>query len=136
MHSENGTEPGPVVATAGADATPRDTAHQAAHLLEMAARDAELWLSEAKGEAAQVREVAREEAAQLVASARAEAEQLLVSARTEAEQVRAELEATKRHHEGRLAELERLATENRDHLRQHLSDMLGRVDAQHPADDG
>jgi cell division septum initiation protein DivIVA len=135
MHPENGTEPGPAVATASAHPTPRDAAHQAARLLEMAARDAELWLSEAKGEAAQLRQVAREEAEQLVAAARAEADTLLGSARSESERVRAELDAAKRHHEGRVAELERMATENREHLRQHLTELLGRVDGQGPVDD-
>lgn len=134
MHPDS-TEPGPRVTTAGEDESPRDAAHTAAHLLEMAARDAELWLTEARGEAAQVREVAREEAARLVATARAEAEALLDSARTESQRVREELEAARRHQEGRVAELERLATENREHLRQHLTDMLGRVDGRQPADD-
>jgi cell division septum initiation protein DivIVA len=97
--------------------------HSAAHLLEITARDAELWVAEA-----------RSEAAALVDKARAEAEALVAEARTEAARVRAELEEARRGSQAELAELERLATQHRDQLRRHLTDLLAQVSDPAPED--
>ena len=138
MHQDTGSHPAPDAAPGDRNATPSD-ASQAAHLLEMAARDVDQWLAEARAEAAALVDAARAEAERLVKVAREEAEQLTTSARhradsvldgarTETGRIRAELDETKRTHEAEVAELQRLADDHRDHLRQHLTDLLGRID--------
>jgi len=126
MHQDAGLHP-PANGTGSHNGTPRDPSQAAAHLLEMAARDAEQWRSEATTEAAALVDDARAEAERLVQAGREEAEALVDAARSEAEQVRAEQEESARAHQAEVAELQRLATEHRGRLRQHLTDLLERV---------
>ncbi|MEP9362633.1 hypothetical protein ABLE68_06685 [Nocardioides sp. CN2-186] len=78
----------------------------AARLLEITARETDEWRAEA-----------RRDADAILASAREESERLLESARLE------------------VAHLRQLATEHREQMRQHLTDMLGRVEASPSGDD-
>ena len=79
----------------------------AARLLEMTARETDQWRADA-----------RSEAEAIVREARAEAERVVGEARVEAYRVRQEV-----------ARLEELATEHRDGMRRHLTEMLEQVDA-------
>jgi cell division septum initiation protein DivIVA len=139
-------------APADATSTPVDGSRAAAHLLEMAARDADEWRSEARSEAAAVVEDAKAEAAQLVqaahnearrlttsahqlrTSAQAEADALLEDAHTEAKRVHAELEQTRRRHDTEIAELQQLEDGHRERLRRNLIELLEQVDAQRSGD--
>jgi cell division septum initiation protein DivIVA len=134
MHRDTGPDQASAGASVNSPGAPSDAA-QAAHLLEMTARDAEQWLSEARSEAASLVDDARAEADRLVRAGRDEAEAVLSEARTEADRVRAELDRTKRDHEAEVAELQRLATEQREDLRRHLTDLLGQVGGPHKDDD-
>jgi cell division septum initiation protein DivIVA len=71
---------------------------------------------------------ARDEAGRLVASARDEAARALEDARVEAYRVRAEATAARQRHDEEIARLDRVATEHRERLRQHLNEMLDRVE--------
>ena len=123
----------------------KDGSLTAARLLEMTARDTDRWRSEAKTESEAIVANAREESAEMVRAAREEAERLVTSAREEAAQttndarveahrVREETTALRKQHDEDVAQLERVATENREQLRQHLTEMLARVDATTPPD--
>jgi cell division septum initiation protein DivIVA len=112
MNADIDVAPG---AAPGADG--QGGAAAAARLLELAARDAEAWRTEARAESEQVVQAAREQADRLVADARAEAERLHAAAETERRGLEAEV--------GRLREVER---GHRDHLREHLSAVLAEVD--------
>ncbi|GCD91485.1 hypothetical protein [Nocardioides sp. LS1] len=117
-----------------------DSSPAAARLLEMTARETDQWRSEARSEAATIVAGARDEAAELVRAAREEAEALVASARKEAAQtlrdaraeasrVQKETTASRERHEGVIADLQQAATEHREKLREHLTDMLDRVDS-------
>ncbi|MDH2416286.1 hypothetical protein [Nocardioides sp. CER19] len=112
----------------------------AARLLEITARETDQWRSDARSEAAAIVADARNEAAAIVRAAREESERLVSSARdkgaemtnearVEAYRVRQETTALRKRHEEDVARLEQVATEHREGLRQHLTEMLGRVDA-------
>jgi cell division septum initiation protein DivIVA len=112
----------------------------AARLLAMTARETDQWRSEAKSEAAAVVAGAREEAAELVRAAREEAERLVASARdeaartvndarVEAHRVREETTAVRKRHDEHIAHLQQVATDHREQMRHHLTDMLDRVDS-------
>jgi cell division septum initiation protein DivIVA len=120
-------------------ATPSDddrpASGAAAHLLEMTARDADRWLSEAQSEAASLLDEARAEADQLLRDARAEAEQVTTSARDTAADVVASAEADAQRVRAEVAELQRLATESRESLRRHLTGLLDQVNESSPDDD-
>ena len=120
---------------------PREGPRAAANVLEMAARDAEVWLAEARTEAdalvsgARVEAEAlvragRAEANRLTASARSDADHLLKDARAEAERVRAELEMSRSEHTNEVARLAQLKNDSRDQLRGHLTALLAQVDTQ------
>lgn len=120
---------------------PREGPRAAANVLEMAARDAEVWLAEARTQADALVSGARAEAEALVraghaeadrltASARKEADLLLTDARAEAERVRAELEMARSEHNDDIARLARLRDDSRDQLRGHLNALLAQVDGQ------
>ena len=117
-----------------------DGSQAAARLLEMTARETDQWRSEARSEAAAIVAGAREEAAKLVRAAREEAEHLVTSARDEAAQttndarveayqVRQETTALRKRHDEDIARLQQVATEHRERLRHHLTEMLHRVDS-------
>jgi cell division septum initiation protein DivIVA len=123
----------------------------AARLLELAARETDQWREEARNEAAAIvaeaREesdrivrAAREESAKIVRTAREEGERVVSAAqekgaeltndaRVEAYRVRAETTELRKRHEDDIARLEQVATEHREGLRSHLTEMLARVDA-------
>jgi cell division septum initiation protein DivIVA len=122
MQLDAGSGPAPEVAPSGPDTSRANAPQAAAHLLEMAARDAEKWVSEARSEAATLLEEAALEAARLVQAGR-----------EEAARVGAELEAAKDQHETEVAELQRLASGYREQLRRHLTDLLHQVDQGVPA---
>jgi len=90
----------------------------AARLLEMTARETDRWRSEA-----------RTESDATVADARKEAAELVRAAHAEADRVRQETTALRERHEEDIARLEQVATDTREQLRQHLTEMLARVDA-------
>jgi cell division septum initiation protein DivIVA len=117
-----------------------DGSQAAARLLEMTARETARWRADAKTEAAGVVAQARDEAARLVqtahdeaerlmSSARDEAAQLLNDARVEAYQVRQQTTALREHHEADVAHLQQVATEHRERLRRHLTEVLAQVDS-------
>jgi vacuolar-type H+-ATPase subunit H len=124
------------------EAPPRaaDGSHAAARLLEITARETDQWRADARNEAAAVVADAREEAARLVAAARDEADRLVTSARDEATRtvddarveayrVREETAAVRKSHDEDIAHLQQVAGEHRERLRQHLTEMLDRVDS-------
>jgi cell division septum initiation protein DivIVA len=117
-----------------------DGSQAAARLLELTAREADQWRADAKSEAAAIVAAARDEAAKVVRAARDEAERLVATAkeegaqitndaRVEAYRVREETTALRKRQEEHVARLEQLATEQRELLRHHLTEMLGRVDS-------
>jgi cell division septum initiation protein DivIVA len=117
--------------------TPRPSAVQ---LLEMTARDTDQWRSEARGEAEAIVAAARHQAAALVSSAQAQAEELVTAARHEAEritqaahreaaEVRDQLDTDRQRGEAQVAHLRELATDHADRLRDHLTEMLTRIDS-------
>jgi cell division septum initiation protein DivIVA len=130
MQHDTGSPPASGATSADRPGTPAEPSQAVAHLLERAALDAEQWLSEARSEADALVDEARAEAERVVRAGRDEADAVLGEARAEAERVRAELDEAKRRHEADVAQLERLATEHRQHLRQHLIDLLEQVDRQ------
>jgi len=123
----------------GFDGVPNNSP-AAARLLAMTARETDQWRSEAKSEAAAIVAGAREEAAKLVRAARTETERLVASARDEAAQtvndarveayrVREETTAARKRHDEDIAHLQQVATEHREQLRHHLTDLLDRVNS-------
>jgi len=96
----------------------RDAASAAARLLEIAALNADQLLAEAQSEADQMK-----------ADARNESDQVLSEARSEAEKVRAELEVSRNQANEELARLRQTEQEHRDRMRNHLHEMLAKVDA-------
>ena len=91
---------------------------QMARLLELAARNADELVAEAEAEAEQVRQ-----------DARGEADRVLGEARAEAERVRAELETTRADLTAEIDRLCETEQQHRNRMREHLHDMLSRVDA-------
>lgn len=129
----------PTAAASGLD-DGRDGAQAAARMLELTARETDQWRSEARSEAAAIVAGAREEATKLLRAANEEAERLVTSARDEAAQttndarveahrVREETAAVRKRHDEGIARLQQVATEHRERLRHHLTDMLDRVDS-------
>jgi cell division septum initiation protein DivIVA len=123
-----------------------DSSQAAARLLEMTARETDQWRAEAKGEAATIVAGAKDEAAGLVRAAREEAERLLATARQDAEKtvndarveayrVREETTAVRKRHDEDVAHLQRVATQHRERLRQHLTSMLEQVESVGAGDD-
>jgi cell division septum initiation protein DivIVA len=117
-----------------------DTSKAAARLLEKTAQETDQWRAEARSEAAGIVAGARDEAAGLVRSAREEAERLLSAARDEAQKtvdearaeayrVREDTAAVRKRHEEDVAHLQQVAGDHRERLRQHLSEMLDRVES-------
>jgi cell division septum initiation protein DivIVA len=90
-----------------APSTPAEASVAATRLLEIAARDADEWRTEA----------------------RAEADRIVADARAEAEKVRAELAQERQKHEAKVGELRHLESEHRERLRRHLTSVLEQVDA-------
>jgi cell division septum initiation protein DivIVA len=101
-----------------------DASRAAARLLELAARDAEQWRSEANA----LVDEARVEADRLVEAARAEAAQLVADARDQADTVRADLDQARAQHQHELDELSRLQDDYRNRIRGHLNELLHVVD--------
>ena len=62
------------------------------------------------------------------ASARAEADELLADARTEAERVRAELDQSRTEANDEIAQLRETGQAHRDLMRDHLQEMLAKVE--------
>lgn len=117
----------------------QDGSQAAARLLAMTARDTDHWrtqarqesdamVADARKESAELVRAARDEAERLVASAREEAAQTTNDARVEAYRIRAETTALRERHDEDIARLEQVATDNREGLRKHLTEMLARVD--------
>jgi cell division septum initiation protein DivIVA len=110
------TEPTTVPIVTSAPAVNSSSA--AARLLEIAARNADQLLTEAQAEADEMR-----------ASAREEADELLTQARTEAERVRSELELSRTEANDEIAGLRETEQTHRDQMRDHLHEMLAKVEA-------
>lgn len=119
---------------------PAPRSPSAARLLEMTARETDQWRADARAEADAIIAAAREEAAGLVqaaqrdadsvrADARRAAEQTVADAEAAAAEVRSGVEERRAREEAHLAGLEQVAAEHSAHLRAHLSDVLGRLDA-------
>jgi cell division septum initiation protein DivIVA len=89
----------------------------AARLLEIAARNADQLLSEAQAEAEATK-----------ASARDEADQLVTEARAEAERIRAELDQSRTQANDEIARLRETEREHRATMREHLREMLEKVE--------
>lgn len=124
---------------AGRPVVPEQRSPSAARLLEMTARDTDQWLSDARAEAAEVVAKARQEAETLLRTAQREATNMVESARVEAARtdeeaqaaadgVRAESEKQRVEAEAEVARLQQVATDHAQHLRQHLNDMLERLE--------
>lgn len=95
-----------------------DASQAAAHLLEITARETEQWRADAT-----------KEAAAIVARAREEAEEVLRAAREEASRIRQATSDLRRRHDEEIARLEQVATDQRDLLGRHLTDLLDRVNS-------
>lgn len=117
-----------------------DSSQAAARLLEMTANETEQWRTDARSEAAAIvaeahqesaalGQAAREEAERLVTSARDEAAKTTNDARVEAGRVREETIAYRSSHDEEIARLQQVATEHRQRLRNHLTEMLDQVDS-------
>lgn len=126
-----------------ADEAPGSAA--SARLLEMTAQETDRWRSEARSEADQIVARARTEAAGLVREAQAEAERVIGAARdaaaettndarVQAYRIREQSDALRARQDEELARLGQVETEHRERLRQHLTEMLDRVDSS-PGDD-
>jgi cell division septum initiation protein DivIVA len=89
-----------------------------ARLLEIAAKNADELLTEA-----------RAEAEQMTSSAQAEADKIVGEARIEAERVRAETEDARNKATGEIARLRQTEQEHRDRMKSHLQEMLAKVEA-------
>ena len=119
---------------------PGQRSPSAARLLEMTARDTDQWRSDARAEAAEIVASARHEAETLLRTAQREAASMVEAARVDAARtgeeahaaadgVRAEAEKQRAEAEAEVARLQQVATDHTQHLRQHLNDMLGRLDS-------
>jgi cell division septum initiation protein DivIVA len=126
--------------SSGQVVVPGQRSPSAARLLEMTARDTDQWRSDARAEAAQTVAAAREEADALVRSAQREAAGIMEAARLEAARtldearvtahgVQAESEKLRTRAEAEVARLQQVAADHSQHLRRHLHDVLGRLDA-------
>lgn len=124
---------------AGQVGVPGPGSPSAARLLELTARETDQWRADAKEEAAAIVAAAHEEADELVRAAQRESERLLEDARLEAartldearttaEDERARTEAQRTQSAAEVERLQQVAAEHSDHLRQHLNDVLGRLD--------
>ena len=122
------------VADGNGVATPEAASRAAAHLLELAAHDAEVWRDEARSEGAAVVDAARAEAAQLVDAGRAEADQIRAEARAEADRVRGELAESRNRLDAEVARLRRLDRDYREQMRTHLTSLLDQVGEPHSED--
>ena len=96
----------------------KPTASAVERLLEIATRNADELMAEAEAEADRMTSAAREEA-----------EQMRSDAQSEAEQARAELEESRKKGNDEIARLLETEQEHRDRLREHLNEMLARVEA-------
>ena len=99
----------------GGGASPSDGM---ARLLELAAKNADELLAEA-----------RAEAEQLTSAAQAEADRIVGEARIEAERVRKETEDSKTKASGEIARLRQTEQEHRERMQSHLQEMLAKVEA-------
>jgi len=108
----------PTTAPITTPAPAQDSSTAAARLLEIAARNADQLLTEAQAEADAMR-----------ASAREEVDQLLTDARTEAERIRSELEQSRNQANDELAQLRETEQAHRDRMREHLHEVLAKVEA-------
>ncbi|MDT0184239.1 hypothetical protein Q9S36_29000 [Microbacterium sp. ARD31] len=128
---------------AGRVAVPGPRSPSAARLLEMTARETDQWRTDARAEAAEVVAAAREESDALVRSAQREAHDLVETARREAERIVGEARATaeevqvasdrrRTEAEAEVARLQQVAADHSDSLRQHLNDVLDRLDGVPP----
>ncbi|MGZ4532605.1 MAG: hypothetical protein ACXVXP_09665 [Mycobacteriaceae bacterium] len=128
-----------------------DGGQAAARLLEMTARETDVLRSEAKSEAVAIVAGAREEADKFVQAAREEANKLVQAAREQAERlvtaardegakavndahaeayrVREETVAVRKRHDEDIAHLQQVASDHRERLRSHLSNMLDQVNS-------
>ncbi|MCF6376664.1 hypothetical protein L2K70_03530 [Nocardioides KLBMP 9356] len=115
---------------------PRSTS--AARLLEMTARDTDQWRDDARVEAAEVVAAARAEADALVSTARRTADELVETAQRdaseivrraagEAEAIRAETAERRSAGEAEVARLQQVATDHSHRLREHLHEVLDRL---------
>jgi cell division septum initiation protein DivIVA len=129
----------PLTPLGGPDDAPEGSP-AAVRLLEMTARETDQWRADARSESAAIVAAARKEAEDLVRAAREQADRLLTSAREEAAQtandarveayqVREETSAARTRHEEDVARLQEVASEHRQRLRRHLTEMLDRVDS-------
>jgi cell division septum initiation protein DivIVA len=89
-----------------------------ARLLELAARNADELLAEAKAEAEQV-----------TSKARVEAERMLDEARGEAEKIRAQSEEARNKATQEIAGLRETERQHRERMQSHLQEMLAKVEA-------
>ena len=103
-------EPAPTGATSPSESMAR--------LLEIAAKNADELLAEA-----------RAEAEKLTSAAQAEADRILGEAKAEAERIRAETEESKNHASGEIARLRQTEAEHRERMQTHLQEMLAKVEA-------
>ena len=118
---------------------PEPRSPSAARLLEMTARETDQWRSDARAEAAEIVASAREEAedllraaqqeaAELVEAARADAARSADKARAAADVVRAESEGKRVEAQAEVDRLQQVASDHETQLRQHLTEMLERLD--------
>lgn len=121
-------------------AVPEPRSPSAARLLEMTARETDQWRADAKAEAAEIVAVARQEAETLLRTAQREADGMVEAARVEsvktiadanssADGVRAESEKQRSFAEAEVARLQQVADDHAQHLRQHLNEVLSRLDS-------
>jgi cell division septum initiation protein DivIVA len=100
-----------------------------ARLLELAVRNADELLAEAKTEADTVTSEAHAEAERVTSEAHAEADRLVGEARSEAERIRTESEDAKNQADKELANLRQTEREHRERMQSHLQEMLAKVEA-------
>lgn len=119
---------------------PEPRSPSAARLLEMTARDTDQWRTDARAEAAEIVAAAQREASAMVRSAQRAAESMVEAARTEAAQavddahataagVRTEMSRQRAQEEAEVSRLQQLAADHAHHLRQHVSEILERLDS-------
>ena len=111
-----------------------------ARLLEVAARNADQLMTEAKNEAERVTTAAQAdadrvttaaqaEADRVTTAAQAEADRLVGEARMEAERIRSETEKSKTDATQAIAGLRQTEREHRERMQTHLQEMLARVES-------
>jgi len=101
-----------------APAAPGSGVDGMARLLELATKNADELVAEARAEAAEI-----------TAKAQAEADKIVGEARIEAERVRSETEEAKSASTGEIARLRQTEQEHRDRMKSHLQEMLAKVEA-------